>query len=164
MDLRHLRYFVAVAEAGHMTRAAAQLGIQQPPLSMQIRALEQELGVQLLHRHPKGVRLSEGGRLLLPQAQRILQEVQALKLRFEGLAQGARGILSVGFKRPTCAKISISLTFLMVLATLRWTPVGKRDWYLLRIFPVSFMNLERKAVSFQLMSSLRIFLMNLRLN
>lgn len=103
MDLRHLRYFVAVAEAGHMTRAAAQLGIQQPPLSMQIRALEQELGVQLLHRHPKGVRLSEGGRLLLPQAQRILQEVQALKLRFEGLAQGARGILSVGFTSSAAA-------------------------------------------------------------
>lgn len=103
MDLRHLRYFVAVAEAGHMTRAAAQLGIQQPPLSMQIRALEQELGVQLLHRHPKGVRLSEGGRLLLPQAQRILQEVQALKQRFEGLAQGARGILSVGFTSSAAA-------------------------------------------------------------
>ena len=55
MDLRHLRYFVTVAETGHMTRAAALLGMQQPPLSQQIKTLEQELGIALLHRHPKGV-------------------------------------------------------------------------------------------------------------
>jgi DNA-binding transcriptional LysR family regulator len=103
MELRHLRYFVAVAEVGHMTRAAAQLGIQQPPLSMQIRALEHELGTQLLHRHPNGVRLSEGGRLLLPQAQRILQEVDALKQQFDGLAKGIKGVLSVGFTSSAAA-------------------------------------------------------------
>jgi DNA-binding transcriptional LysR family regulator len=103
MELRHLRYFVAVADAEHMTRAAAQLGIHQPPLSMQIRALEQELGLPLLHRHPKGVRLSEAGRTLLPEARRILQDVAELKRRFAGMSQGTRGVLAVGFTSSAAA-------------------------------------------------------------
>ena len=77
MDLRHLRYFVAVAEAGHITRAAAALGIQQPPLSQQIKALEGELGIVCSSRHPKGVTLTDGGRLFLAEARRILQDVAA---------------------------------------------------------------------------------------
>lgn len=97
MELRHLRYFVAVAEAGHMTRAAAQLGIQQPPLSQQIKALEGMLGLPLLHRHPKGVSLTDGGRVFLDEARRLLDDVAGMRERMAMIARGVRGVLSVGF-------------------------------------------------------------------
>ena len=59
MDIRQLRYFLAVADAGQLTAAAASLGLQQPPLSQQIQALERDCGLRLLHRHPKGVSLTD---------------------------------------------------------------------------------------------------------
>jgi DNA-binding transcriptional LysR family regulator len=103
MDLRHLRYFVAVAEAGHMTRAAAALGIQQPPLSQQIKALEGELGLPLLLRHPKGVALTDGGRALLADARRILADVDAMRERMARVARGVKGVLNVGFTSSAAA-------------------------------------------------------------
>lgn len=103
MELRHLRYFVTVAETGHMTRAAARLGIQQPPLSQQIRALESELGTTLFRRHPKGVALTDPGRLLFGEAQRILADVAALEARMARIAKGLSGTLSVGFTSSAAA-------------------------------------------------------------
>jgi DNA-binding transcriptional LysR family regulator len=97
MDLRHLRYFVAVAEELHFTRAAARLGIQQPPLSHQIRQLEDELGTKLLRRLTRGVELTESGALLLEEARRILNQVERTKADVQSLARGTTGHIRVGF-------------------------------------------------------------------
>ncbi|WP_067066680.1 LysR family transcriptional regulator [Roseateles chitosanitabidus] len=103
MDLRHLRYFVTVAETGHMTRAAALLGMQQPPLSQQIKTLEQELGLSLLHRHPKGVSLTDAGRHFLDEARRLLRDFGDMRERMDRLAGGQHGLLSVGFTSSAAA-------------------------------------------------------------
>jgi DNA-binding transcriptional LysR family regulator len=97
MELRHLRYFVAVAEEKHMTRAAERLGIQQPPLSMQIRALEQELEVQLFRRKPRGVELTDAGVEFLNRAKSILSEVDRAFATTRRTARGEQGRVVVGF-------------------------------------------------------------------
>src|SRR5690349_16842464 len=97
MELRHLRYFVAVGEEQHYGRAAERLGIAQPALSRQIRDLEKELGFALFDRLPRGVKLSAAGKLYLSDARRILQEVEGAKRRAERVARGQAGTLRVGF-------------------------------------------------------------------
>jgi len=103
MDLRQLRYFLAVADAGHITRAAESLGIQQPPLSLQIRALEAHLGVALFRRHPRGVTLTDAGRALQAEARRLLDGASALEERMRRIALGLGGVLTVGFTSSVAA-------------------------------------------------------------
>ena len=79
MDLRQLRYFLAVAKTGHMTRAAEALGMAQPPLSQQIKGLETQIGLPLFKRHAKGVTLTEAGRTLQADATRLLHDLEALR-------------------------------------------------------------------------------------
>jgi LysR family transcriptional regulator, benzoate and cis,cis-muconate-responsive activator of ben and cat genes len=79
LELRQLRYFVAVARERNFTRAAEALGIAQPPLSRQIQQLEDELGVTLIERGSRPVRLTDGGRLLYEQAVQVLERVERLR-------------------------------------------------------------------------------------
>ncbi|MBS0550039.1 MAG: LysR family transcriptional regulator [Proteobacteria bacterium] len=97
MELRHLRYFVAVAHEGHVTRAAEKLRMQQPPLSQQIRALEREIDATLFVRHPRGVTLTDAGRVFLADAEAILGEVEHAKIRARRTARGEVGRIAVGF-------------------------------------------------------------------
>lgn len=97
MELRHLRYFVAVAETGNLSRAAQKLFIAQPPLSLQIRQLEEELGAALFTRHPKGARLTAAGERLLPEARLLLARAAALPERLRGDGEDEAATLTLGY-------------------------------------------------------------------
>ncbi|VIO73297.1 Hca operon transcriptional activator HcaR [Bradyrhizobium ivorense] len=96
MDLKRLRYFVAVAEEGHVTRAAEKVGMQQPALSLQIKALERELDVQLFRRIPRGVELTSAGEALLADAKALLAHRDRAVETTRRAARGAQGRLWVG--------------------------------------------------------------------
>ncbi|ANN65613.1 LysR family transcriptional regulator [Bordetella bronchialis] len=97
MELRHLRYFVAVAEEQHMTRAAQRLGIQQPPLSQQIRDLERELGVRLFDRTPRSIKLNGSGQVFLKDARRLLADAESAVARVRQASRGESGRIAVGY-------------------------------------------------------------------
>ncbi|PZP46893.1 MAG: LysR family transcriptional regulator [Azospirillum brasilense] len=97
IETRLLRYFVAVAELGHLTRAAERLGIRQPPLSQQIRLLERQLGVTLFQRQPRGMALTESGTAFLAEARGILQRMDEAVAHVRGIAAGERGRIAIGF-------------------------------------------------------------------
>jgi DNA-binding transcriptional LysR family regulator len=97
MELRHLRYFVAVADELHVTRAASKLGIAQPALTQQIKALERELEVDLFARSGRGVVLSSAGQAFLPEAKAILAKVVGATRTARDAALGRHGRLSIGF-------------------------------------------------------------------
>ena len=101
MELRHLRYFVAVAEELSFTRAAERLHIGQPPLSHQIQMLEAEVGAQLLERSKRWVRLTEAGKLFLDDARRVLSLSEQAMLTARRAERGEAGELRVGFTFST---------------------------------------------------------------
>ena len=96
MDLKQLRYFLAVAEEGQLTAAAQKLHITQPPLSYQLAALERELGTTLLERGPRGVRLTEAGELLKARASQILDLASSAVRELENFDKGLQGTLAIG--------------------------------------------------------------------
>src|SRR5271157_1840549 len=97
MELRQLRYFVAVCEAQNFAKAAAQLRIAQPSLSRQVQDLEDEIGVDLLKRSPRGVTITAEGKLFLEEAREVLKRADESVEKVRALARGEYGELHVGY-------------------------------------------------------------------
>lgn len=97
MELRHLKYFVTVAEELHFKRAADKLYMAQPPLTRQIKKLEEELGVELLNRTKRKVELTEYGSYLKTEAVKLFQQVEAIKNHLEQLKKGVVGQIKIGY-------------------------------------------------------------------
>src|SRR5260370_41291525 len=100
VELRHIRYFLAVAEERNFTRAAEKLGIGQPPVSQQIRDLEDELGTPLFHRVPHGAELTEAGGAFLIQARSMPARAARAKLAAQRAHRGGSGMPSLCLSRP----------------------------------------------------------------
>jgi DNA-binding transcriptional LysR family regulator len=105
MDIRRLRYFVAVAEERSISRAARRLHLAQPPLSAQLHSLERELGVVLFTRHRRGVELTEAGVELAHHARRLLGDIDAVTDAVRGVGEGASGRLTLAFVPALAATI-----------------------------------------------------------
>ena len=105
MELRHLRYFIGVAEEENVSRAALKLHVSQPALSRQIRDLEEELGFLLLERSAKSVRLTEAGRAFFTEARAVLQRAEDAVKAARAIATGGQGELHVGYAPSLTARI-----------------------------------------------------------
>lgn len=143
MELRHLRYFVTVAEELHFTRAAARLHIGQPPLSQQIQALEEELGVSLFARTKRRVALTAAGERFLLHARQILQQTRDAAEDARRAARGEVGELRIGFTpslpftsllptlihtfRARYPQVTLTLREMMTQDQLRAVAAGKLD-------------------------------------
>ena len=101
VELRHLRYFLAVAQELHFGRAAEKLQIAQPPLSQQIRQLERTLGVQLFERNYHTVTLTNAGQVFLEEAQRVLEQMEYALSRVQNAQLGLAGWLDIGYIQST---------------------------------------------------------------
>lgn len=96
MDIRQLTYFMVIAEEGQITAAARRLHMAQPPLSQQVKALEEELGVQLLQREPRSVSLTDAGEILYRRARQIVTLTDSTRREIADFKNGLRGTLSIG--------------------------------------------------------------------
>jgi DNA-binding transcriptional LysR family regulator len=105
MELRYLRYFIAVAEERSITSAAARLRVAQPALSRQLRSLEDEIGSPLMERNSRGVMLTEAGLAFAEDAQRILASVDAAVSAARARSRGTKGDLSIGYAPSPTAEI-----------------------------------------------------------
>src|SRR5713226_2749872 len=111
MELRHLRYFLAVGEALNFTKASAQLRVAQPALSRQMQDLEDEIGVDLLRRSPRGVTLTAEGNLFLEEVRELLKRVDESVEKVRALARGEYGELHIGYApSPTVEILPPALT------------------------------------------------------
>ena len=105
MKLQHLRYFLTVGEASNFTKAAAQLQVAQSALSRQVKALEDEIGVELLRRNPRGVTLTAEGRLFLKEVRQLLKRTGESVENVRALARGEYGQLRIGYVSAAAIEI-----------------------------------------------------------
>lgn len=105
MELRHLRYFLVVGEALNFTKAAARLRVAQPSLSRQIRDLEDEIGVDLLKRSPRGVTLAAEGKLYSDEVRDLLKRADDAIEKVRALARGHYGELHIGYSPSPTVEI-----------------------------------------------------------
>lgn len=126
MNLKTLRYFVAIADAGSLTAAAAAISIAQPALTRQLRELEADLGVALFHRMPRGVRLTQAGVTFYESAQRILGEAQRVRQRLAGKAGDTKTTVVLGVS-PTLARVLLPGLFEHCLRTLPEVELRSRE-------------------------------------
>ncbi|WP_414618806.1 LysR family transcriptional regulator [Calothrix sp. CCY 0018] len=160
MELRHLRYFVTLAEELHFGRAAERLHIAQPPLSQQIRQLENELGFELFHRTKRKVELSEAGKLFLIEVQQIFRQLQQAIFLGKQISRGEIGKLILGFVssaaynilpdfllhfRNNNPNINLELHELTTDEQLRWLQSGRIDVGFIRP-PVNENTYESKII------------------
>ncbi|MFT4185334.1 MAG: LysR family transcriptional regulator [Rhizobium sp.] len=110
MELRHIRYFLALADEGNFTRAAAKLGIGQPPLSQQIRDLENEIGAALFHRVPHGAELTAAGEAFRAEASAAVDAAEKAKLAAQRANRGEIGRLSLGFTASSAFNTIVTST------------------------------------------------------
>src|SRR5258708_33817567 len=107
MELRHLRYFIAVAEELNFSRAAARLHVSQPPLSRQIRDLEAELKVNLFDRNRQGVRLTRVGHAMLARSRKLVRDAESLRAEAQMIDKESQEELRIGYApSPTAVIIS----------------------------------------------------------
>lgn len=96
LDMRQLKYFLTIAQEGQVTRAAKLLNMEQPPLSRQLKLIEEELGVRLFERNGKGLKLTDAGELLKQKAEALLTQFDESLREVKGMEEGVRGVLSIG--------------------------------------------------------------------
>lgn len=109
MDIRHLRYFIAISEAASLSAASLRLGVAQPSLSQHVIRLEEELGVALVVRSPRGIQLTEEGRLLAAHARGIVQSLDACVAEIRALDGVARGTVAFGMPPSVSMVMSVPL-------------------------------------------------------
>lgn len=148
MNLRALKYFVAIADAGSLTAAAEAIAIAQPALSRQMHELERDLGTQLLQRTPRGVMLTKAGATLYASAQRMLAEAQMVRKQLGGAQFAASGAIRLGAS-PTLARVLIPGVFERCYQTLSGVQLTVREAFT----PVLLDWLERGFIDLALVTA-----------
>lgn len=162
IELRHLRYFIAVAEELHFGRAAERLHMAQPPLSQQIRQLEEYLGFQLFHRTKRNVQLTEAGQIFLERCQQLLIQLDQAIQDGQQASRGEIGKLAIGFVSSTAYSVLPSMLhqfrsqFPAVALTLRELTTDQQiQWLRDKRIDVGFLRPPIDNPEFQMMTVLR---------